>query len=80
MFIEDGTEWDPCGDSRSLTFLWARFALSNFVLSYSRARQVKRKKQCCGAGPFLCGSGSGSSLLKISAPAPTIFPIYFRKK
>jgi hypothetical protein len=25
-------------------------------------------KQCCGAGPFLCGSGS--SVSKISAPAP----------
>jgi hypothetical protein len=24
--------------------------------------------------------GSGSSLSKISVPAPTIFPIYFRKK
>jgi hypothetical protein len=27
--------------------------------------------QCCGAGPFLCGSGS--SLSKIPAPARTIF-------
>jgi hypothetical protein len=35
-------------------------------------------EQCCGAGQFLCGSGS--SLSKISAPASTIFPIYFRKK
>jgi hypothetical protein len=36
-------------------------------------------QQCCGAGPFL--SGSGSSLSKISAPAPalTIFLIYLRK-
>jgi hypothetical protein len=35
--------------------------------------------QCCGAGPFLTGSssGSGSSLTKIPAPAPAliIFPI-----
>jgi hypothetical protein len=39
-------------------------------------------RKCCGAGPLLWGSGSGSSLYKISvpaqAPAPTIFPIYFR--
>jgi hypothetical protein len=36
-------------------------------------------RQCCLAGPFLSGSSSGfgSSLSKISAPAPaqTVFPI-----
>jgi hypothetical protein len=33
--------------------------------------------KCCGAGPFLCGSGSGSCLSKIPAPARTIFLIKF---
>jgi Adaptin N terminal region len=34
--------------------------------------------QCCGAGPFLSDSSSGSILSKISAPAParTILRIY----
>jgi hypothetical protein len=42
---------------------------------------MARQQSSCGAGPFLCGSGSGFSLSKILAPAQaqTIFPINFRK-
>jgi hypothetical protein len=64
---------------KSLTIYWLEVVFPRPDL-WPEYQVLQCINQCCGAGPFLCGSGSGSSLSKTSAPAPTIFSIYFRKK
>jgi hypothetical protein len=56
----------------------SRKASENFRYKIIQVCHWYRQVLCCGAGQFLCSSGSRLSKILAPVPASTIFPVYFR--